>query len=389
MAAINREEARNRIEAAVLQTYEDQNPRTDNQEQEAAQNQPFVRPHLSAADKAVAMVLEAVRLIEWWEENGVPMMRKIKSREATSASVLYHRGVEVPPCTRCERLGPFARCIIAPVYREKSIHRAACSNCIFYHHGTYCSHREKFQVTTKKDWNAEDTEHVLAAGGLRAALQAAGQTGVEFLSAQPADAQPADAQPADAQPEDAQPEDAQPEDAQPAIAQPTDEQPAMPQPAVAQPMMAQSKKARTNKPELNKTDPDNDQPEKTQHEEYEAEARRYMLPEGFEMDLANFNEFGEYTQEQVDPDFGWTPQPQASRKEIQANHMPSPPGAPEPIQQYQMPTMQSDPFSLCAYPVNDDYWLFRLTPETLCEDQEPGHRPGRERWHPYRGHRGA
>lgn len=184
----------------------------------------------------------------------------------------------------------------------------------------------------------------MAAGGLRAALQAAGLTGVEFLNAQPAETQP----------------------------------------AVAQPTVTQPEKIRPNKPEPNKTEANKAQPE-----HYETEAGRSMLLEDFATDLANFHGLGEYAQEQVDPDFGRTAQPQASRKEIQAKHMPSSPGAPEPMRQSQVPTMQSNPLSLCAYPVDDDYWLFRLTPETPREDQEPGHRLGRERWHPYQRHHGA
>ncbi|PYI08891.1 hypothetical protein BO78DRAFT_427721 [Aspergillus sclerotiicarbonarius CBS 121057] len=372
MAPIDIEEVRRRIEAAELEAYQDQNPRTglmppmfhyqpshkktEIQEQDTAQNQDFIRPHLSAADKEVIKLLEVVRDIEWVTKDGVTMVRKIKSREATTAAVLYRRGVEVPPCLRCQKLGPFARCVIVPVYRGKSVHRAACSNCIFYHHGTYCSHREEFQKVRSEDWTFEDSEVVLAAGGLRAALRAAGQTGVEFINAQPAAAQPAATQPAAAQPAAAQPTAAQPAATQPAATQPVAAQPAVAYPAMAQPAVAQ--------------------PEMAQLEDLEAEAQENMQPEGLEMDVANFEEYGEHVQEHTGPpmlggtipqDFGRTAQPQAYGKEIQAEH-----DALDAVvaSRSQSPTPQPDPFGLCAYPIDDedDYWNFRLTPENPRDD---------------------
>ncbi|RAL02312.1 uncharacterized protein BO80DRAFT_443622 [Aspergillus ibericus CBS 121593] len=182
----------------------------------------------------------------------------------------------------------------------------------------------EFQKTERQDWTFADSDHVLAAGGLRAALRAAGQTGVEFINAQPAAAS-ATAQPAVAQPTATQPAAAQPAATQPAATQPAATQSAATQPAATQPAVAQAAAA---------------QLEEAQPEDFEAEAQTNMQPEGMEMETVNFDEYV--------------------------------PDAPDPVvaSQSQSPTPQPDPLGLCAYHIDDedDYWKFRLTPATPRDD---------------------
>ncbi|PYH95791.1 hypothetical protein BO71DRAFT_428736 [Aspergillus ellipticus CBS 707.79] len=159
--------------------------------------------YLTVSDKDVAKCLEKVRELDWAPfRNGVAIPRAIKSREASSAVVLQRRGMVAPRCSRCERLGPFVECIVAPEYRGHSMHRGACANCMFYHHGTYCSHRNAFVAEGGTAWTPNDTKYVahpllsklsnaecrrevIAVGGLQKALEMEGNDGLDFTRGNP------------------------------------------------------------------------------------------------------------------------------------------------------------------------------------------------------------
>ncbi|GKZ24213.1 hypothetical protein AbraIFM66951_004034 [Aspergillus brasiliensis] len=149
--------------------------------QNSAATQNPSQPRITKCDKQVASVLDVVRPLEWRVQDGHPVERKIKSREAISAALLYRRGQEVKRCAVCQTKGPFAKCVISPSLGGHALHKASCSNCIFYHKGTYCEHRLKFEDSGGDMWREADTEQVLLTGGLRQTLQLMGKDGVEFL----------------------------------------------------------------------------------------------------------------------------------------------------------------------------------------------------------------
>ncbi|OJJ67389.1 hypothetical protein ASPBRDRAFT_34241 [Aspergillus brasiliensis CBS 101740] len=178
MPAIGQAEVERRIAVAMAEAKED-TLRLEAQNSAATQNPS--QPRITKYDKQVASVLDVVRPLEWRVQDGHPVERKIKSREAISAALLYRRGQEVKRCAVCQTKGPFAKCVISPSLGGHALHKASCSNCIFYHKGTYCEHRLKFEDSGGDMWQEVDTEQVLLTGGLRQTLQLMGKDGVEFL----------------------------------------------------------------------------------------------------------------------------------------------------------------------------------------------------------------
>ncbi|BCS02550.1 DUF3716 domain-containing protein [Aspergillus luchuensis] len=180
MPAIDNAEVERRI-ADALQEAKNVYRRLPEAQNDAARLEAISKLKITKFDKQVATVLDVVRPLEWKLENGQPVERPIKDREAVTAALLYRRGEEVERCDRCQTLGPFAKCIISPSLGGRALHRAACANCIFYHQGTYCPHRLKFEKSKGEMWAESDTQLVLPNGGLRQTLALTGETGFGFL----------------------------------------------------------------------------------------------------------------------------------------------------------------------------------------------------------------
>ncbi|PYH32429.1 DUF3716 domain-containing protein [Aspergillus neoniger CBS 115656] len=180
MPAIDNAEVERRI-ADALQEAKDARLRLPEAQNDAANLEATSKLKLTKFDKQVATVLDVVRPLEWTIENGQPVERRIRDREAVTAALLYRRGEEVERCDRCQTLGPLAKCIISPSLGGRALHRAACANCIFYHQGTYCPHRLKFEKSKGEMWTESDTQLVLPNGGLRQTLAQTGEDGFDFL----------------------------------------------------------------------------------------------------------------------------------------------------------------------------------------------------------------
>ncbi|PWY65082.1 hypothetical protein BO83DRAFT_321421 [Aspergillus eucalypticola CBS 122712] len=180
MPAIDNAEVERRI-ADALQEAKDAFLRLPEAQNDAARREATSKLKITKFDKQVATVLDVVRPLEWKLENGQPVERCIKDREAVTAALLYRRGEEVERCDRCQTLGPFAKCITSPSLGGRALHRAACANCIFYHQGTYCPHRLKFEKSKGEMWAESDTQLVLPNGGLRQTLALTGEDGFDFL----------------------------------------------------------------------------------------------------------------------------------------------------------------------------------------------------------------
>ncbi|KAL3261695.1 hypothetical protein ABHI18_003492 [Aspergillus niger] len=180
MSAIGQAEVDRRIAVAMREAKEN-TLRLPEAQNSTATQQAGSQPKITKYDKQVATVLDVVRPLEWALENGQPVERRIKSRESITAALLYRRGVEVARCVRCQTKGPFVRCVISPSFGGRALHRAACANCIFYHQGTYCEHRLKFEKSKGDMWAEADTQLVLPNGGLRQTLQLIGEDGFDFL----------------------------------------------------------------------------------------------------------------------------------------------------------------------------------------------------------------
>ncbi|KAL4882405.1 hypothetical protein BJY04DRAFT_217319 [Aspergillus karnatakaensis] len=114
----------------------------------------------------IVNLLEPVRELEW--SSGVA--KEPKDAEQRSAALLYCRGEAVEPCSQCARQTPWSKCVVFPIYQNRSMYTHACSNCIFQHRGVRCDHRLAFEKQGGKVWDPKVTVDIVARGGLRQVL---------------------------------------------------------------------------------------------------------------------------------------------------------------------------------------------------------------------------
>ncbi|KAL2793445.1 hypothetical protein BJX66DRAFT_338761 [Aspergillus keveii] len=124
----------------------------------------------TAEQTQLTSLLSPVRYLDWH----CGTRKATKTPAHRTAALIHRRGLTVTPCSNCagDRDRAWGRCVVAPVYKGRSILCYACSNCVFNGDVAGCSHREAFEKTGDQVWDSAVNRDIVARGGLRAVIYA-------------------------------------------------------------------------------------------------------------------------------------------------------------------------------------------------------------------------
>ncbi|KAL3457917.1 hypothetical protein BJX64DRAFT_292676 [Aspergillus heterothallicus] len=93
--------------------------------------------------------IELVALLPQGKPNRLsrdPSSIELKPVNQRTAALLYRRGSAISPCTQCGPDRTWNSCVVAPIYKGRSMFGHACANCVFKNDAAHCSHREAFMA---------------------------------------------------------------------------------------------------------------------------------------------------------------------------------------------------------------------------------------------------